>query len=52
LPGGDKVLLVAITGYGREVDVKRSKEAGIDYHFRKPADPDTLKHLLMQVEKQ
>ncbi len=52
LPGGDKVLLVAITGYGQEADVQRCKEAGIDYHFRKPADLDQLQQLLMAAEKQ
>ena len=46
-----KTLLVAITGYGRAADVQCCKEAGIDYHFLKPVDPDVLKQLLAKVEK-
>src|SRR5437016_5854385 len=33
MPGLDKLLLVAVTGYGREEDVLRCKGAGIDHHF-------------------
>jgi CheY-like chemotaxis protein len=39
LPGGDKLLLVAVTGYGREEDIRRCWDAGIDFHFVKPVDP-------------
>lgn len=42
-------LLVAITGYGRESDVRRCKEAGIDCHFLKPVDPTELKQLLAKL---
>jgi two-component system CheB/CheR fusion protein len=38
--------LVAVTGYGQEVDRRRSKSAGIDYHLTKPVDPATLQQLL------
>jgi PAS domain S-box-containing protein len=51
LPGMAKTLLVAITGYGQEPDVKRSKEAGIDYHFLKPIDPAQLKQVLGNAKK-
>jgi len=44
---GDEVLLVAITGWGTEEDVKRSQEAGFDHHFTKPADPDRLRTILL-----
>src|SRR5262249_41060537 len=51
LPGMTTALLVAITGYGRKTDVQRCKEAGIDCHFLKPADPAELKELLTKAEK-
>jgi serine/threonine protein kinase len=50
LPGGDMPLLVAVTGYGREEDVRRCKDAGIDHHFVKPVDPDVLQQLLDQAK--
>ena len=31
-------VLVAMTGYGREADRRRSQEAGFDHHLVKPAD--------------
>jgi two-component system CheB/CheR fusion protein len=46
LPGMAKALLAAISGYGREVDVQRCKEAGIDCHFVKPVDLDELQKVL------
>jgi two-component system CheB/CheR fusion protein len=36
------VLIIAITGYGREEDLRRSREAGIDEHVVKPVDPDDV----------
>jgi signal transduction histidine kinase/DNA-binding response OmpR family regulator len=39
-------LLVALTGYGQNDDVRRSQEAGFDHHLVKPADPQTLIALL------
>jgi len=35
-------LLVAITGYGQEQDLRRSREVGFDLHFVKPVDPASL----------
>jgi CheY-like chemotaxis protein len=34
--------LIAVTGYGREVDRERSRSAGFDVHLVKPVDIDTL----------
>jgi two-component system, chemotaxis family, CheB/CheR fusion protein len=39
-------LLVAVTGYGREEDVRRSAEAGFDLHLVKPVAPEDLRELL------
>jgi two-component system, sensor histidine kinase len=41
-PGGATVLLIAVTGYSRPEDLARSKAAGFDHHFRKPADVDEV----------
>jgi PAS domain S-box-containing protein len=46
LSGLEKVLLVALTGYGQEEDRWRSCEAGFDRHLVKPVDLDTLQALL------
>jgi CheY-like chemotaxis protein len=46
LPGMGRTLLVALTGYGREEDRRRSREAGIHEHVVKPADPAALRELL------
>jgi CheY-like chemotaxis protein len=45
-PGGEGVLLVAVTGHGREADRRASDAAGIDHHLVKPTDPHLLRLLL------
>jgi PAS domain S-box-containing protein len=40
---------VALTGFGTEEDVRRSKEAGFDFHLVKPIDLHELQTLLEQV---
>lgn len=37
-----QVLLVALTGWGKDEDRRRSKEAGFDVHLVKPVDMETL----------
>jgi len=37
-PALQKVVLVALTGYGQESDRQRSQKAGFDHHLVKPAD--------------
>ena len=46
---GQNALLVAVTGWGREEDLRRSREAGFDHHLLKPMDPDELLNLLGSV---
>jgi CheY-like chemotaxis protein len=41
--------LVAVTGYGREEDVRRSREAGFDVHLTKPIDPRALDTMLRDI---
>jgi CheY-like chemotaxis protein len=40
---------VAITGFGTEGDIRRSKEAGFDFHLVKPVDLHELQTVLDQV---
>ena len=42
-------LLVALTGWGQEVDRQRSREAGFDKHLVKPVDPRDLHSLLAEM---
>jgi CheY-like chemotaxis protein/two-component sensor histidine kinase len=42
--------LVAITGYGRDEDRRRSAEAGFDLHLTKPVDPAELQPLLVDAD--
>jgi CheY-like chemotaxis protein len=46
LPGLRQALLVALSGYGREGDVRLCREAGIDLHLLKPYDPEELRRVL------
>ncbi len=45
-PQGRSLTLVALTGWGRQQDRRRSLEAGFDHHFVKPIDADALETLL------
>ena len=45
-PWGKSMLLVAITGWGQDVDRVKSSEAGFDYHLVKPIDSRTLAGLV------
>ena len=45
-PQTAKALLIALTGYGREEDVRLCREAGIDLHLLKPCDPAELRRVL------
>lgn len=47
-PGLKSSLLVAITGYGQDVDRQRSRESGIDIHLTKPVEPSALKQILSE----
>ena len=37
---------IALTGWGMEEDIRRSKEAGFDYHLTKPVDFAVLRNVL------
>ncbi|HVT60057.1 MAG TPA: response regulator [Thermoanaerobaculia bacterium] len=40
--------LIAVTGYGRDEDRRRSREAGFDLHLTKPVDPSLLRRVLAE----
>jgi len=44
-------VLVALTGYGREEDRRRAREAGIEHHVVKPIDHPTLQRLLASISE-
>jgi CheY-like chemotaxis protein len=41
--------MVALTGWGRNDDRGRTKDAGFDHHLVKPVDPDSLQEVLRAV---
>jgi signal transduction histidine kinase/ActR/RegA family two-component response regulator len=43
---GDRVVLVALTGWGQDEDKRRSREAGFDHHLTKPPEPEVLERLI------
>jgi signal transduction histidine kinase len=45
-PNGERLFLVAITGWGSAEDRRRSHEAGFDAHLTKPVDPRRVSELL------
>ncbi|MDX1583969.1 MAG: response regulator [Thermoanaerobaculia bacterium] len=43
---GDPIRVIALTGFGREEDMKRARKAGFDEHIMKPARPEDLQRAL------
>jgi len=43
---------VAVSGYGMEEDVRRSKESGFDHHLTKPVDPARLDRLIGELARE
>ena len=48
-PALHNIVLVAMTGYGRETDRQRSQEAGFDHHLVKPVDFGEVQQILATV---
>ncbi len=46
LPGLDKMVLIALTGYASEDDRQRCQQASFDYHLTKPVDLPELEAVL------
>jgi len=49
--GGDKIVLIALTGYGQIEDKQRALNAGFDDHLTKPADDHDLFTIINDLEK-
>ena len=49
-PGGQNLLLIAVTGYSHEEARAGSRAAGFDHHLVKPIDSDELAALLAEVD--
>lgn len=47
-PWGNTVLIAALTGWGGEADRLRAREAGVDLHFLKPVNTESLMAALTQ----
>ena len=45
-PGGDAIVIVAVTGYGTAGDRRRSEDAGFDAHVTKPVSAEELVEIL------
>jgi len=48
-PWGEKMVLVALTGWGQDEDRQKSREAGFDGHLVKPLDLGALTSLLAEL---
>ena len=46
---GQELMLIAVTGWGQDEDLRRSREAGFDAHLVKPVPPDALARLLSSL---
>ena len=46
---GERVTLVALTGFGQDSDRERTRETGFDHHLVKPVDIEELLSLLAAV---
>jgi signal transduction histidine kinase len=49
LKWGKRATLIAVTGWGEDIDRKHSVQAGFDHHFVKPIDPDALTQLISSI---
>jgi PAS domain S-box-containing protein len=45
-PWGQEMILIAVTGWGRDEDRLRSQSVGFNHHLTKPVDPTKLRLLL------
>ena len=45
-PWGKRMLMIAITGWGQDVDRRKSQEAGFDHHLVKPVDASAIVALM------
>ncbi len=51
-PWGRGIFIVALTGWGQEEDIRRSREAGFDHHLIKPVEPAALERILADLKSE
>ncbi len=51
LPWGPHMVIIALTGWGRDDDRRSTTLAGFDHHLLKPVDPDALVRLLGELTR-
>ncbi len=49
-PWGQRMTVIAVTGWGQDGDRQRTHEAGFDYHMVKPVDPQAVMKLLAGLQ--
>lgn len=49
IPGLDKTLIAAVSGYGGDEDKQRSQEAGFNHHLVKPIGRAALEDLVHEA---
>jgi PAS domain S-box-containing protein len=49
-PEGQRMTIIAQTGWGQDEDCQRTREAGFDHHLVKPLDPQVLGKLLADLQ--
>jgi PAS domain S-box-containing protein len=47
-PGGERAMLIAVTGWARERDRRGALEAGFDHHLTKPMRPEVIFDLIQR----
>ncbi len=50
-PGGETIVLIAVSGYGASDDKRMALAAGFDAHLTKPFDPDEVSKILNELEQ-
>ena len=50
-PGGEELLLVAVTGWGQPEDRRRTRDAGFDHHLVKPPELGSVRDICASVRR-
>ena len=50
-PGGERLLLAAVTGWGQPEDRRRTREAGFDHHLVKPPELGAVRDICASVHR-
>lgn len=48
---GSDIQIIALSGWGRDEDLAKSREAGFDFHFTKPAGAEMIVELLTRSRR-